>query len=353
VLDATETPAQTPEQERIAQLEEALAAARLELTDAQGTIVRLRRAYTHALEQLQLMRRRLFLAKAERADASAEQLAFDTMFAEFQGIKKALDAASANTPNTPPDGSSNDDKGNGNQKKKEKKSEGGRRNFDESDIPIIRVEISSPDLDESAERIGVEETSRLGWERGGPRRIVLARVVYKTEEPTSDVSASEPGAAVTSAIVAAATAAADAAASTETTPAAPAMPAPEMLAQATTVLDGIDIAPAVLLHHPVRLGAYGASRSGCSSDFGDGRRGEGDNPPREVRTGGHQGRAGDARPREALDDRHLHPGLDPAAQVVAFADAPGREARTSGDGRDEDGAERDADRDRHRTACRA
>ena len=68
MLDATETPAQTPEQERIAQLEEALAAARLELTDAQGTIVRLRRAYT--LEQLQLMRRRLFLAKAER-DPSA------------------------------------------------------------------------------------------------------------------------------------------------------------------------------------------------------------------------------------------------------------------------------------------
>ena len=196
--------------------------------------MRLRRAYTHALEQLQLMRRRLFLAKAERADASAEQLAFDTMFAEFQGIKKALEAASANTPNTPPDGSSNDDNGNGNQKKK--KSGGGKRNFDESDIPIIRVEISSPDLDESAERIGVEETSRLGWERGGPRRIVLARVVYKTEEPTSDVSASEPGAAVTASIVvaetAAGTAAADAAATTETTPE---MPAPEMLAQATTV----------------------------------------------------------------------------------------------------------------------
>ena len=90
MLDATETPAQTPEQERIAQLEEALAAARLELTDAQGTIVRLRRAYTHALEQLQLMRRRLFLAKAERADASAEQLAFDTMFAEFQGIEMGV-----------------------------------------------------------------------------------------------------------------------------------------------------------------------------------------------------------------------------------------------------------------------
>jgi hypothetical protein len=38
--------------------------------------------------------------------------------------------------------------------------------------------------------------------------------------------------------------------------------------------------------------------------------------------------------------RDLHAGLDPAAQVGAFADAPRREARTSGNGRDEAGARR-------------
>ena len=83
----------SPYERRIAELEAALAAAKGELDDARGTIERLRRAYTHALEQLQLLRRRLFLAKAERADVGGAQLAFDSMFQEVQRLGKALDAA--------------------------------------------------------------------------------------------------------------------------------------------------------------------------------------------------------------------------------------------------------------------
>jgi hypothetical protein len=86
VHGASVEPSPTDEQQRIAQLEAELAAAQTEM-------VRLRRAYTHAIEQLQLLRRRRFVARAERADVSAERIAFDSMFLEVQRLEQALDAA--------------------------------------------------------------------------------------------------------------------------------------------------------------------------------------------------------------------------------------------------------------------
>ena len=95
--DAAAKPTLSAEQQRIAQLEAELAAAKSELVGARDALAQLRRAYTRALEQLQLLRRRLFVAKAERAEVSAEQLAFDSMFLEVQRLEKALDAAERNT----------------------------------------------------------------------------------------------------------------------------------------------------------------------------------------------------------------------------------------------------------------
>jgi hypothetical protein len=69
------------EAERIARLDRStleaeLLALKTELADARSAHEQLRRAYGHALEQLQLLRRRLFVAKAERVEAVAEQLVF-------------------------------------------------------------------------------------------------------------------------------------------------------------------------------------------------------------------------------------------------------------------------------------
>jgi hypothetical protein len=186
VHDALHTLALSPEQQRIAELEAELAAAKSELTGARTSLSQLQRAYTRALEQLQLLRRRLFVAKAERAEVSAEQLAFDTMFDEVQRLEKALDAAEQKTGAAP----QQDDT----KKPKRKLGGKGRRDLSESELPVVRIEISSPELDAMATRIGVEETSRLGYERGGMRRIVLARVVYKTEEPVADASTSSDAA---------------------------------------------------------------------------------------------------------------------------------------------------------------
>ncbi|WP_437777254.1 IS66 family transposase [Sorangium sp. So ce1097] len=192
--DAADKPTPTPEQQRIAQLEAELAAAKSELVGARDALAQLRRAYTRALEQLQLLRRRLFVAKAERAEVSAEQLAFDSMFLEVQRLEKALDAAESET---------GDERQHDDPRGPKRRTGGkGRRDLSESDLPVVRIELSCPELDATATRIGVEETSRLGYERGGMRRIVLARVVYKAERSVTDASGSGEGEAAPLQVVA-------------------------------------------------------------------------------------------------------------------------------------------------------
>jgi transposase len=167
----------TPD-ERIAALEARLAAAERELSEARGSLETLRSAYTRALEQLALLRRRLFVAKAERIEACGEQLAFDTLFAEVKRLEKALDEAERAEA---PEGEASEPKRRAGGK--------GRRNLAKAvALPEVRVELTDPALEAlvhegKAERIGIEESVRLGYERGGMRRLVLARVVYKVPAP--------------------------------------------------------------------------------------------------------------------------------------------------------------------------
>jgi transposase len=52
-------------------------------------------------------------------------------------------------------------------------------------MPERRIEILDPALEGKAERIDFEESCRLGYQRGGPVRIVVARATYKLEEPST------------------------------------------------------------------------------------------------------------------------------------------------------------------------
>jgi hypothetical protein len=61
--------------ELIARLRCENAALSAELVDARQSLARLRTAYNKALEELQLMKHRLFVAKAERRDTTQEQRA--------------------------------------------------------------------------------------------------------------------------------------------------------------------------------------------------------------------------------------------------------------------------------------
>jgi dynactin complex subunit len=77
------------------------AALTARLANANEALERLRAAYTHALEELLLHKRRLFVAKAERFESPQEQLAFEALLEKItalsQQIQDAEDAAGGNT----------------------------------------------------------------------------------------------------------------------------------------------------------------------------------------------------------------------------------------------------------------
>ena len=153
------------------------------LTESEQTLERVRQAYTHALEQLQLAKRKLFMAKAERHEAVPEQLQLDLLHKQVEQLGKELNQAESaaqiaeTSSNSTTEQPKKPAKFNGADREGPKSS--GRRNLELSSLPMIRVEITDPELEGKAERIGVEESWKLGFERGGQRRILVARVVYR------------------------------------------------------------------------------------------------------------------------------------------------------------------------------
>jgi transposase len=155
---------------RITHLEATLA----KVTDERD---KLRRAYEQLKEHLELLRRRIFFAKAERVDAAQLEIEFaltqaklDTLVQQLSGqasLPSATDSASGSE--GPPPAA------------KTRAKPTGRRNLADEDLPEERVEILNPALEGDAERIGFEESFKLRYRRGGPVRLVVARATYKTE----------------------------------------------------------------------------------------------------------------------------------------------------------------------------
>lgn len=160
-----------------AQLKSALATTESALAKVTGERDKLRRAYEQLKEHLELMRRRIFVAKAERIDISQLELEFAETKAKLDAMAKELDDGAAEDeaasppPASPPP-----------EPKEPRSKPTGRRDLREEEMPEERVEITDPALEGKAERIGFEESCRHGYRRGGPVRIVVARVTYKVEE---------------------------------------------------------------------------------------------------------------------------------------------------------------------------
>jgi hypothetical protein len=72
------------ETDRIRALEGSLAATTERLRDAELSLERVRKAYQNAIEQLHLLRHRIFVASAERRQDDGAQLAFDSMFEQVR-----------------------------------------------------------------------------------------------------------------------------------------------------------------------------------------------------------------------------------------------------------------------------
>jgi transposase len=161
---------------RVAALESEVTSLRGELARAHDALASLRARYFQILEELHLIRRRLHVAKAERLDDVADaQLAFDKLTAEAKVLEKVLEDASGGSETAPPPPPPPNKK----PRKLPSAKPRGRRRLSDCDLPEVRVEIPDPELEGKFERIGFDESSRVGYERGGRRRVVCARVVYK------------------------------------------------------------------------------------------------------------------------------------------------------------------------------
>jgi transposase len=159
---------------RIAQLEATLATTCTTLAQVTAERDKLRRAYEQLQEQLELLRRRIYIAKAERIDARQLEIEFEQTHRKLQALAREL-GDDASPPPAPPPAT------------KPRPKPTGRRDLKTLELPEERVELLNPALEGKVERIGFEESCRVGYRRGGPVRWVVARATYKNEP------SSEPG----------------------------------------------------------------------------------------------------------------------------------------------------------------
>ena len=159
---------------RIAALEVALAERDTRIAELLRERDELRAAYDRLWLEVELMRRRIFIAKAERVDTTQLEL-------EFKDKLAALDKL-AGTLGIGPASDATDGKNGGSRPKPK-----GRRDLRQIKMPEERVEIPDPAVEAlvaqgQAERIGFEESAKIAWQRGGPRRLILARVKYRVPD---------------------------------------------------------------------------------------------------------------------------------------------------------------------------
>lgn len=155
---------------RVAELEAQLAAANGQLVQVTRERDVLRASYERLRLDVELLQRRIVIGRAERIDTKQLELEFATKLEALDQISARLDADEHAAPQPPGTPTS--------------KKPSGRRNLRDAKLPEERIEISDPILEEQvargeAERIGFEESYKLGWQRGGMRRIVVARAKYR------------------------------------------------------------------------------------------------------------------------------------------------------------------------------
>jgi len=151
----------------------------VKIAELKDEYARLWRSYEQLKEELALIKRRMFIATAERVDTTQLQL-------EFEELIKKLNALSGEQS----DGSEQDDAENEGKGKNESSDKPrarpkptGRRKLEDAGLPEVPIEVPDPLFEQlveegKAERIGFEESSKLAYERGGLRRVVIKRVKY-------------------------------------------------------------------------------------------------------------------------------------------------------------------------------
>lgn len=176
---APQTELEAALQARVAELEAALSSMKTELKTVRAERDKLRRAYDQLKAHLELLRRRIFVAKAERIDTSQLEMEFAETTAKLKKLAKELGEDGAHA-DEGTGATSNGDDGRPSGKRKTSKGSG-RPDLRSLGLPEERVEILDDELEATAERVGFETTYLLGRRRVGTFLVVLARATYKTK----------------------------------------------------------------------------------------------------------------------------------------------------------------------------
>lgn len=157
-------------QTRIATLEAELSAMKSE-RDA------LRGAYTTVRLELELLKRRLFIAKAERVDVAQLELEFAAKLAQLDALAKRLEPLPDSVvPSVP-----------GSAARGTPKKPSGRRNLSELDLPEETIELPDAALEGQSPRCGFEVSYQLKWRRGSMVRLKVMRVKYRVDVEGAEV----------------------------------------------------------------------------------------------------------------------------------------------------------------------
>jgi transposase len=148
----------------------------------EARLERLDSAYRSVQEQLELLRRRIFVARAERVDTSQLELQFGSLVHKLNAIARER-GDDADTSEEAPSGS-----GGGKRERNRPKPAGRRPVVDESHPPDLRVRIEDPLLAGVAREVGVETSYRIGYQRPKLLRIAVDRVKYEIVAPGENPS---------------------------------------------------------------------------------------------------------------------------------------------------------------------
>ena len=174
----------------MAHMRDELTAANERVAGLAGERDNLRRAYRQLMEQFELLRRRIFIAKAERVDASQLELEFEKTKQKLDALARKLDEEAAVDAATIADidASAVGSKPAGKRGGKAKTPPKGRRNLaDDDHLPQRRIEIRDPELEKSgASFVDWELSYKLGYQRPSEVRVVLARAKYKVPKPEQE-----------------------------------------------------------------------------------------------------------------------------------------------------------------------
>lgn len=161
-------------EDRVAVLEAALATERELVAKLTAERDHLRASHERLRLELELLRRRIFVAKAERVDTAQLELEFAATLAALDRLGGAPPSAAGPQTDQPAPA-------------KRKRKPTGRRDLKDLALEEERVELADELFeklvaDGQAERIGFEESCKIAWKRGGMRRLVVARVKYRATD---------------------------------------------------------------------------------------------------------------------------------------------------------------------------